>query len=97
MDTRKLKISEAPMPKLDSGETAIATYHDVKAILGDIDPAQLLAIMSLRPTIGDLEQASLWLEGDADVFGPGEPIKGVASDVVTILTENEEEEPPRAS
>jgi hypothetical protein len=85
------------MPKLDSGGTAIATHHDIKAILGELDPAQLLAIMSLRPTIADLEQASLWLEGDTDVFGPGEPIKGVASDVVTILTENEEEEPPRAT
>lgn len=85
------------MPMLDSGGTAFATHHDVKAILGDIDPAQLLAILSLKPTIADLEQASLWLEGDADVFGPGEPIKGVASDVVTILTENEEEEPPRAT
>lgn len=85
------------MPKLDSGGTAIATHDDVKAILGELDPAQLLAIMSLRPTIADIEQASLWLEGDTDVFGPDEPIKGVASDVVTILTENEEEAPPRAS
>lgn len=83
------------MPKAASGRTAIATHQDVKAILGDLDPAQLLAIMSLRPTIEDLEQASLWLEGDADVYGPGEPIKGVASDVLTILTENDEE-PSRA-
>jgi hypothetical protein len=45
------------MSKLDSGGTTFATHHDVKAILGDIDPEQLLAIMSLRPTIGDLEQA----------------------------------------
>lgn len=83
------------MPKLDSSGTAIATHHDVKAILGELDPAQLLAIMSLRSTIVDLEQASLWLEGDTDVLGPGKPIKGTASDVVTILTEDEEEEPPR--
>lgn len=83
------------MSKSDSGGTALATHNDVKAILGNIDPAQMLAILALRPTIADLEQASLWLEGDADVFEAGEPIKGVASDVVTILTENEEEEPPR--
>jgi len=38
------------MPKLDSGGTAFATHHDVKAILGNIDPAQLLPIMSLKPT-----------------------------------------------
>ena len=85
------------MPKLDSGGTAIATHDDVKAILGELDPAQLLAIMSLRPTIADIEEASVWLDGDPDVFGAGEPVKGVASEIVTILTENEEEEEsPRA-
>ena len=84
------------MSKLDSGGTTFATHDDVKDILGDIDPAQMLAIMSLRPTIAEIEQASLWLAGDTDVFGAAAPVKGVASDIVTILTENEEEEPPRA-
>ena len=86
------------MPKPDSGGSlAVATRDDVKDVLGIVDPAKLLAIMSLRPTIADIETASMWLSGDADVFGAGEPVKGVASDIVTILTENEEEEePPRA-
>jgi len=85
------------MPKPDSGgNRAVATRDDIKGILGIIDPAQMLAIMSLRPTIADVEEASVWLAGDADVFGAGEPVKGVVSDIVTILTENEEEEPARA-
>lgn len=84
------------MSKPDSSGTVFATHDDIKAILGDIDPAQMLEIMALRPTIADIEKVSVWLEGDADVFGAGEPVKGVASDIVTILTENEEEEPPRA-
>jgi len=83
------------MPKPDSGGTALATHDDVTGILGNLDPEQVLAIMSLRPTIADLEEASMWLEGDTDVFGAGGPIKGVASDIVTLLTENEEEEPAR--
>lgn len=84
------------MPKSDPGATAVATRDDIKGILGELDPAQLLAIMALRPTVTDLEQVSLWLEGDADIFEPGPPLKSVASDILTILTENEEEEPPRA-
>ena len=84
------------MPKSNSGGTAFATHDDIKGILGDIDPAQMIAIISLRPTIADIEKASVWLEGDPDVYGAGEPIKGIASDIITILTENEEEEPPRA-
>jgi hypothetical protein len=85
------------MRKLDSaGTRTFATRDDIKAVLGEIDPAKLIEIMSLRPTIADIEEASVWLAGDADVFGAGAPVKGVASDIVTILTENEEEEPPRA-
>jgi hypothetical protein len=84
------------MPRPNSGGTALATHNDIKGILGDIDPAEMLAILSLQPTIADIEEASVWLEGDPDVFGAGEPVKGVASEIVTILTENEEEEPPRA-
>jgi hypothetical protein len=81
------------MPKPNSGGTALATRDDVKSVLGAMDPAEMLAIMSLRPTIADIEQASLWLEGDPDVFGPGEAVQGVASEIIAILTENEEEEP----
>jgi len=61
-------------------------------VLGDIEPSDLLTIMSLRPTIADIEDASVWLEGDPDVFGAGKPIQGVASQIVAILTENESEE-----
>lgn len=81
------------MSNLEFAGTAIATHDDVRKILGELDPAQMLAIMALRPTVADLEQVSLWLEGDTDVFEAGKPIKGVASDVLTILTENDEEEP----
>jgi hypothetical protein len=85
------------MPKPDSGENpAVAKPEDIRNIFGAIDSEKLLAIMSLRPTIADVETASMWLAGNADVFGAGEPVKGVASKIVTILTENEEEESARA-
>lgn len=74
-----------------------ATHDDVKNILGDLDETKILPIMALRPTIADLEEASMWLAGDLDVFGPSRTIKGVASQIVTILTANEEEEPPRSA
>ena len=80
------------MAKSNSGGAALATHSDVKGILGNLDAADMVAIMSLLPTIADIEEASVWLAGDADVFGAGEPIKGVAADIVTILTENEDEE-----
>jgi len=81
------------MAILNSGDnTALATREDIKSIFSGIDTQKALVILGLRPTIADLEEASLWLGGDADVFGPGAPIKGTVSQIVTILTENEEDE-----
>jgi hypothetical protein len=84
---------EAAMTKLDSGGTStVATRDDITSILGEIDQDKLIEIVSLQPTIADVEQASLWLSGDADVFGAAPPVKGKASHIVTILTADEEEE-----
>jgi hypothetical protein len=80
------------MQKVDSGG-AIASDADIISILGNLDPDKLLAVLSLRPTIAEVEEASMWLSGDADVFGANEPVKGNASHIITILTAEEEEEP----
>jgi hypothetical protein len=86
-----------PVSKANSGDDrTFATQKDITDIFGTLDTEQLLAIMALHPTIADIEAASIWLSGDNDVFGAGEPLKGAASDIVTILTAEEGEEPPRA-
>ena len=77
----------------DTGGTAVATDTDIKSILGNIDFDKLLVILSLRPTIAEVEEASMWLSGDTDVYDANEPIKGNASHIITILTAEEEEEP----
>ncbi len=84
------------MPKSSSDAAALATRSDINGILGEIDAKEMLAILALRPTIADIEEASVWLEGDPDVFGAGRAVQGVASEIIAILTEDEEEEPPRA-
>jgi hypothetical protein len=78
----------------DAGKRGFATSDDVARILGNLDEIKMLPIMALRPTIADVEEASIWLGGDRDVFGAGTQLKGVASRIVTILTADEEE-PPR--
>jgi hypothetical protein len=79
----------------NSAETAMA--DDVKRILGSLDDEKLVDIIALQPTIRDVEEAALWLAGDADVYGAGEPLKSTAGRIVEILTADEDEEPrPRA-
>jgi hypothetical protein len=86
-----------PNPQSTAERNPVATRDDIKDILGDLDPGKMVAIVDLRPTVAEVEAALLWLSGDADVYGAGEPLKGVAADIVTILTEGEnEEEAPRA-
>ena len=74
----------------------LASTDDVKRIIGDLDDAKLLDIMTLRPTVLDLEGASMCLAGDTDVFGAGQPLQGVVGDIVAILTTDEEEKSPPA-
>jgi hypothetical protein len=76
----------------DSASRGLATSDDIARILGDLDPSKMLPILGLRPSILDVEEASMWLAGDRDVFGPGLPLQGVPSQIVSILTRDEEEE-----
>ncbi len=76
----------------DAARRGMATSDDVARILGNLDPSKMLSILDLRPTILDVEEASMWLAGDRDVFGPGLPLQGVPSQIVAILTAEEEAE-----
>ncbi len=72
----------------------LATIKDVTDVLGEIDDATLSAIMDLRPTITDVEEASVWMSGDRDVFGAGAPLKDVAGEIVSLLGDDEADLPP---
>jgi hypothetical protein len=82
--------------KLGAQSDIAASADDVRRILGELDETRLLDILALRPTVLDVENASMELSGDRDVLGAGEPLKGVPGDIVEILTVDEEEEAPRA-
>jgi hypothetical protein len=73
-------------------EGAPASSDDIERVIGNFDDAKLLEIMALRPTILDIEEASMLLSGDADIFGAGRPLKPVARNIVAILTPDEAEE-----
>lgn len=76
----------------DGDGALIAKLEDVKDVFGAIDDDKLAAILELRPTISDLEEASIWLSGDPDIFGPGRPLKEIAGQIVALLTANEDDD-----
>jgi len=83
----------AKEPATAQNRSAFATAEDIRRILGNLDETKLIDIVALRPSVLDVEEASVWLAGDRDIFGSGQPVKATASDIVAILTADEEEEP----
>ena len=69
-----------------------ASLDDIRRIIANLDEEKLLDIAALQPTIRDVEEASLWLAGDTDIFGAGRPLRSVAGEIVAILTADEDEE-----
>ena len=70
----------------------VVSPDDIRRIIANLDDEKLLDITALQPTIQDVEEASLWLAGDSDVFGAGKPLSLIAGKIVAILTADEEEE-----
>ena len=71
----------------------LASPDDIRRIIANLDDEKLLDIIALQPTVLDIEEASLWLAGDSDIFGVGKQLSSIAGEIVAILTADEEEEP----
>ena len=83
------------MPESRTAEER-ATAEDLHHILGAMDDATAVAILAMRPTVSQLEQARLWLDGAGDVMGKQQrPLDGVVAAIFDMLNVGEEEEPPR--
>jgi hypothetical protein len=76
--------------------TKAISEHELKTIVGNIDEGKIVEILKLQPTLEELEEAVVWASGDGDVLAKkGRPLTGKVSDIVEILTADEDEEPPR--
>jgi hypothetical protein len=72
---------------------ALATGRDIARLLGDLSESKALAILALRPSVNDLEQAMLWVDGDGDVLDKrGHPLAGTAAAVFDIITADAEDD-----
>lgn len=77
--------------------TKVISEHELKLIVGNVDETNVVDILNLQPTVSELEEAVVWATGDGDVLAKEErALTGKVSDIVEILTEDEDE-PLRAS
>jgi hypothetical protein len=86
------------MPKPKSGQpmpSQEATGSDLHRILGDIDDSMAVAILALHPSVAQLQEARVWLNGGGDVLGKEHrPLEGVVAEIFDMLKVEEEEPPP---
>ena len=86
------------MPKPNSGQPMrgeTATESDLHQILGDLDDGTAVAILALHPSLAQLEEARVWLNGGGDVLGKEHrPLDGVVAQIFDMLKVDEEEPPP---
>ena len=68
---------------------------DLQHILGDMDDSTAVAILALRPSVAQLEEAQVWLSGAGDVLGKEHrPLDGVVAQIYDMLFIAEEDEVP---
>ena len=72
-----------------------ATADDVRRVLGETDVTVVQDIVSLQPTVADLQKAAQWIAGDRDLDqADGRILKGLAGEIVTLLAETDEDDLP---
>ena len=72
-----------------------ATGEELRQILGDLDDSTAVAILALHPSVAQLEEARVWLNGSGDVLGKEHrPLDGVVAAIFDMLNVEEEERPP---
>jgi hypothetical protein len=72
------------------GQSATASHDDLTRILGDVDDAKIVEILALKPTLQELEEATLWVTGDGDVLAKeGHPLGGIVAAIVDIISDEE--------
>ena len=70
--------------KTTPAHDTVASPDDIRRIIAKLDDEKLLDITALQPTIRDVEEASLWLAGDSDVFGAGKPLSSIAGEIGSL-------------
>ncbi len=87
------------MPKPNSGQPMRgqeAIGSNLHQILGDMDDSTAVAILALHPSVAQLEEAQVWLNGAGDILGKEHrPLDGVVAQIFDMLTVEEEDQPPR--
>jgi len=79
--------------KAPASKATHPSREDLHRILGELDDVKATAILDLKPSVAELEEAALWATGAGEPLGKeGRPLAGVVAEIVEILAPEEEDE-----
>jgi hypothetical protein len=83
-------------PSRKPSRTSYASRDDIRRLYGELDVQDVLAILTLAPTVAELEEAQTWLEGLDDVVARRDrPQSPKIAEILDIVEQDVEiEEPP---
>jgi hypothetical protein len=77
----------------ESRKAGGATASDLRRLWGDIASAKVQAILTIRPSVADVEEARAWCEGDGDLLAKtGHSLTGKAALVFDVLSADQDDE-----
>lgn len=77
-------------PKAPAAQ-AIATRADVLRLLGDLDDETVAAVLQLAPTLMEIEEAAVWLDGEGSTaFRRGHPQNARLTKILELVDTDEE-------
>jgi hypothetical protein len=84
--TKSAKFKAAPPPAV--------TRDNIIRLFGDVEDEAVVEVLGLKPTVDELEQAYVWLDGEGDRLSrAGHPQSERIGEIIDILRVEEEEEP----
>jgi len=86
------------MDELHSAKQAphLASSEDIRRLFRHLDDHAVAAILALKPTIAQLEEAAARIAGEGEIFADVRPARGAVEDIVDLVcAEEEEEDEPR--
>lgn len=79
----------------EAGRPARLTADQVHAVVGDIDPVKMSAIIATGGTLADLVEAAALVEGEREIMGESpRPLTGSVAAICDILSADRDLEEP---
>ncbi len=83
------------MPIANAQATVLANSEDIRHLLGDLDQHAILDILALRPTVTQIEEAALRIQGEDEVVARIRPASVTVAKIVELAGAVGLEEPYR--